>query len=145
MWQDSPWKFEAGTQDIAGVIGLGAAIDYLKKIGMEKIRDHEKKITRYAISELLKLKNIEIYGPKDAETKGGVIAFNLKGVHPHDVAAILDSEGIAVRPGHACCKPLMNRLGILAMTRASFYIYNTQEEVDLLVKGLEKVNKIFGK
>jgi len=145
LWHESPWKFEGGTPDISGVIGLGSAIDYLKKIGMDKVREHEKKLTEYALSELLKIKNIDIYGPLNPEIRGGVIAFNLAGIHPHDVAAILDTEGIAVRPGHACCKPLMNRLGILAMTRASFYIYNIQEEVDCLVKGLEKVSKVFKK
>lgn len=145
VWHDSPWKFEGGTPDISGVIGLGTAVDYLNKIGMENIRNHEKKLTQHALDKLMKIKNIEIYGPLDPEIRGGVIAFNIKGVHPHDAAAILDSEGIAVRPGHACCKPLMERLGILAMTRASFYIHNTQEEVDLLIKGLEKVNNIFRK
>ena len=145
IWHDSPWKFEGGTPDISGVIGLGAAIDYLQNIEMEKIRSHEKKIIQYGLDELLKIKNIEIYGPLDSETKVGVIAFNIKGVHPHDIAAILDTEGIAVRPGHACCKPLMERLNIQAMTRASFYIYSTEEEIDLLAKGLEKVNKIFKK
>ena len=145
MWQDAPWKFEAGTQDISGVIGLGAAIDYLKRIGMENIRAHEKQLTKYALEKLSGTKNIEVYGPKDPEIKGGVIAFNLLGIHPHDVAAVLDQEGIAVRPGHACCKPLMERLGILAMTRASFYIYNTKEEVDALAEGLEKVDKKFGR
>ncbi len=145
VWQDSPWKFEGGTQDISGVIGLGAAIDYLNKIGPENIGMHEKKLAKYALDELGKIKNMEIYGPTDYEKRGGVIAFNIKGIHPHDVAAILDSDGIAVRPGHACCKPLMERLGILAMTRASFYIYNMQEEIDSLVKGLDKVKSIFKK
>ena len=145
VWHDSPWKFEGGTPDISGVIGFGAAIDYLKKVGMENTRAHEKQLTEYALEEMSKIKNLSIYGPQDSKIKGGVIAFNISGVHPHDVAAILDSEGIAVRPGHACCKPLMSRLDILAMCRASFYIYNTQKEIDAMVTGLEKVNKIFKK
>ncbi len=145
VWNNSPWKFEAGTPDISGVISFGVAIDYLNKIGMENIREHEKKITKYALDKLLELKNISIYGPLDVSVKGGVISFNVKGIHPHDVAAVLDSEGIAVRPGHACCKPLMERLDILAMCRASFYIYNKNEEVDALLVGLEKVNKTFMK
>ncbi len=145
VWHESPWKFEGGTPDVSGVIGFGATIDYLNKIGMGKIRKHEEEITKYALDQLLKIKNISIYGPMDHRLRGAVIAFNIEGVHPHDVAAILDSEGIAVRPGHACCKPLMNRLDILAMCRASFYIYNTKEEADALVAGLEKVNKVFKK
>ncbi len=143
VWHESPWKFEGGTPDVSGVIGLGAAIDYLNKIGMNKIRKHEEEITEYALEELLKVKNLALYGPLDSKDRGAVIAFNIDKVHPHDVAAILDSEGIAVRPGHACCKPLMSRLDILAMCRASFYIYNTKEEVDALVAGLGKVNKVF--
>ncbi len=143
VWHDSPWKFEGGTPDVSGVIGLGATIDYLNKIGMENIRRHEEELTEYALKQLLKLKNISIYGPLDHKVRGGVIAFNISKIHPHDVAAILDSEGIAVRPGHACCKPLMSKLDILAMCRASFYIYNTKEEADALVAGLEKVNKVF--
>ncbi|MBI4163337.1 MAG: cysteine desulfurase [Candidatus Aenigmarchaeota archaeon] len=143
VWHDSPWKFEGGTPDVSGVIGFGATVDYLNKIGMEKIRKHEEEITKYALDKLLKIKNITIYGPMDHRLRGAVIAFNIGGIHPHDVAAILDSEGIAVRPGHACCKPLMSRLDILAMCRASFYIYNTKNEADVLVSGLEKVNKIF--
>ncbi len=145
LWQDPPWRFEAGTPDISGVIALGAAIDYLNKIGMDRIREHEKKITKHALQKLSEVKGIEIYGPTDTEIRAGVIAFNIKGIHPHDAAAILDNEGIAVRPGHACCKPLMERLGILAMTRASFYIYNSDEDVDALIAGLEKVNKVFRK
>jgi len=145
VWQDPPWKFEGGTPDISGVIGFGATIDYLNKIGMENIRKHEETLTKYALEQLAKVKNISIYGPRNTKVKGGVIAFNIGQIHPHDVAAILDSEGIAVRPGHACCKPLMSRLDILAMCRASFYVYNTEEDVDALVSGLEKVNKVFKK
>ena len=145
VWQESPWKFEGGTPDISGVIGLGEAVDYLNKIGMENVRRHEIELTDYAMQQLTKIKNLSLYGPLDSSLKAGVMAFNIGGVHPHDAAAILDSEGIAVRPGHACCKPLMGRLKILAMCRASFYLYNTEEEVDLLVKGLEKVNSVFKK
>ena len=137
-----PHKFEAGTQNIAGAIALGAAIDYLKNIGMENIRAHEIELTKYALEKLLKIKDLEIYGPKDAEQKGGVVAFNIKGVHPHDVAQILDSEGIAIRSGHDCAMPLMQRLGVESVCRASFYIYNTKDDVDKLILGLQKVKEV---
>src|SRR3989344_3172624 len=139
---DLPHKFEAGTQNIAGAIALGAAIDYIKNIGMEIIRVHEIELTKYALEKLSKIKDLEIYGPKDAEQKVGVVAFNIKGAHPHDVAQILDSEGIAIRSGHACAMPLMQRLGVESVCRASFYIYNDKKDVDALVNGLEKVKEV---
>jgi cysteine desulfurase / selenocysteine lyase len=141
-WNDVPHKFEAGTASVADIIGLGAAVDYLKNIGMENIRAHEIELTKYALEKLSRIKDIEIYGPKDAEQRGGVISFNIRGAHPHDVAQILDSEGIAIRSGHACAMPLMQRLGVESVCRASFYIYNTKEDVDALTKGLEKVKEV---
>ncbi|MAG16021.1 cysteine desulfurase [Candidatus Woesearchaeota archaeon] len=140
-WNDLPWKFEAGTPNMAGAVGLSAAIDYLKKIGMEKIREHELELTKYAIKKLSSIEGVEIYGPKQ---RVGVISFNLKNVHPHDVSSILDSEGVAVRGGHHCAMPLMKLLGIQGSVRASFYFYNTKEEIDVFVKALAKVKKIMG-
>ncbi|MCP8313079.1 MAG: cysteine desulfurase [archaeon] len=142
-WDDLPWKFEAGTSNVAGAIGLGAAVDYLNKIGMKNIREHEKELTRYALDKMTKIKGIRIYGPKDAKVRGGVISFNLGDIHPHDLASILDGEGIAVRAGHHCAQPLMERLGVNGTTRASFYVYNTEREVDSLVNALEKARKVF--
>ncbi len=144
-WNELPWKFEAGTSDIADVIGLGAAIDYLEKIGMNRVREHEKELVKYALERLSKVEGIEIYGPTNVNIKGGVISFNIKGIHPHDVSEILDSEGIAVRSGHACAQPLLKRLGVAAVARASFYIYNTKSDIDALIKALEKVKKILKK
>lgn len=142
-WNDLPWKFEAGTPPIAQAIGLGAAIKYLQKIGMSRIREHEKKLTSYALAELSKIPAVELYGPCDPRIQSGVISFNIKGIHAHDVADILNQEGIAVRAGHHCCMPLMERLGIAATIRASFYLYSTEEDVDKLVKAIKKIKKIF--
>lgn len=136
-----PWKFEAGTANIAGGVGLAAAIDYLEKIGMENIREHEKKLTEYALKKM-EIENIHIYGPLDVKIKGGVISFNIKDLNPHDVAALLDEHGIAVRSGHHCAQPLMRRLGVNGTVRASFYIYNTKEEIDIFVEALEKIVKL---
>ncbi len=140
-WNELPWKFEAGTPNTAGAVGFSAAIDYLKKIGMENVREHELQLTRYAMKKLNSIGGIEIYGPA-AEKRTGVISFNIKGVHPHDVSSILDQEGIAVRGGHHCAMPLMRLLGIQGSTRASFYIYNTKEEIDYFAGALSKVRKI---
>mgnify|MGYP001573418740 CR=1 FL=1 len=139
---DIPHKFEAGTQNISGAIALGAAIDYLEKIGMETVRAHEKELTKYALEKLSKIKDLEIYGSKDADARSGVISFNIKGAHPHDVAQILDSEGIAIRSGHDCAMPLMQRLGVESVCRASFYIYNDRKDVNALIVGLEKVGEV---
>ncbi len=139
---DIPYKFEAGTPAIAEVIGYGAAIDYLNRVGMENIARHERAITTYAMEQLQAIEGLGIFGPK-ADQKGGVVSFTLGGIHPHDVAAVLDSEGIAVRAGHHCAMPLHQRFNLPATTRASFYLYSTFEEVDLLVKGLEKVQETF--
>jgi cysteine desulfurase/selenocysteine lyase len=142
-WNDLPYKFEAGTPNIADVVGFGAAIDYLTKIGMDNVRQHEIELTTYAIDELLKVKGLHIYGTKDISKRGGVISFNFADVHPHDVAQIIDGEGIAVRSGHHCAQVLMERLNVAATSRASFYIYNTKEEIDVLVNSLNIVAKVF--
>jgi cysteine desulfurase / selenocysteine lyase len=139
-----PYKFEAGTPAIAEVIGLGAAVDFLNRIGMEEIAAHEFSLTKYALHKLISLKGIQILGPTDPELKGGVVSFALDYVHPHDVAQILDMDGIAVRAGHHCAMPLHQRFNLPATTRASFYIYNEKEDIDKLVFGLAKVEKMFG-
>lgn len=142
-WNDLPYKFEAGTPNIADVVGFGAAIDYLTKIGMDKVREHEIELTTYAIEKLSKVKGLHIYGTKDISKRGGVISFNFADVHPHDVAQIIDGEGIAIRSGHHCAQVLMERLNVAATSRASFYIYNTKEEIDVLVNSLNIVAKVF--
>ena len=137
-----PHKFEAGTPAIAEAVGFGVAVDYLTKIGMDKISAHEHEITEYALERLEEIPGVKLFGPS-ADKKGGVAAFTLEGVHPHDVAQILDRDGIAVRAGHHCAQPLHEKFGIPATSRASFYLYNTKEEVDLLVNGIYKVKEIF--
>lgn len=141
-FQETPHKFEAGTPNIAGAVALGAAIDYLNKIGMDKVREHEKEITKYCLERLKELDFVEVYGPEDVESRGGAVSFNVKGIHPHDVAQILDSEGIAIRSGHACAMPLMKVLDTESVCRASFYLYNEKEDVDKLVEGLKKVKTV---
>ena len=138
-----PHKFEAGTPAIAEAVGFGAAVDYLTKIGMDKIAAHEHEITEYALERLEEIPGVKVFGPS-ADKKGGVASFTLEGIHPHDVAQILDRDGIAVRAGHHCAQPLHEKFGIPASTRASFYLYNTKDEVDLLVDGIYKVKKMFG-
>ena len=142
-WNDLPYKFEAGTPSIAEVIGFGAAIDYLTKIGMDNVRQHEMELTQYAIDELSKIPGLEIYGTKDITKRGGVISFNFADVHPHDVADIIDKEGISLRSGHHCAQVLMERLNVAATSRASFYIYNTKADVDALINSLNIVAKVF--
>jgi len=142
-WNDLPYKFEAGTPSIADVVGFGAAIDYLSKIGMDNIRQHEIELTSYALEKLSSVKGLHIYGTKDISKRGGVISFNFADVHPHDVAQIIDGEGIAIRSGHHCAQVLMERLNVAATSRASFYIYNTKEEIDKLINSLNKVAEIF--
>jgi len=144
-WKDLPYKFEAGTPNIAGAIGLGAAVDYLHGIGMESVHDHEKEITRYALGRMKEIEGLVIYGPMDVDHRVGVISFNLGDIHAHDLASILDEDGIAIRSGHQCAQPLMEFLRIPATSRASFYIYNTKQEVDVLVEALEKARKIFAR
>jgi cysteine desulfurase / selenocysteine lyase len=140
---DLPHKFEAGTPAIAEAIGLGAAVDYLNGIGMEEIANHEKELISYALDRLSEVPGITVIGP-EANKKGGIAAFEMKGVHPHDIAQILDGEGIAVRAGHHCAMPLHDKFNLPATTRASFWLYNMPEEVDALIKGLDKVQKLFG-
>ena len=142
-WNDLPWKFEAGTPSIAEAIGLGAAVDYLHAIGMENVLQHEQQITHYAMEQLQKVPGLTIYGP-GASRRGGVISFTLGDIHPHDLASILDQQaGVAIRAGHHCAQPLMERLGLSATARASFYVYTTEEEIDILVQGLHKAIQIF--
>jgi len=141
---DLPLKYEAGTSNVEGAIGLAAAIDYLNNIGMENIRRYEESLTEYALKRLLEIDWVEIYGPKDFRKRVGVISFNVKDVHSHDVAQILDWEGIAIRSGHMCAMPLMKRLGVESVARASFYIYNTKEEIDKFIEALHKVKEILG-
>ncbi len=143
-WNDLPWKFEAGTPNTAGVIGLGVAIDYLEKIGMPAVAQHEASLTRQALAALSKIDGLTIYGPSEVRERGAVISFSVQGVHPHDLASILDEQGIAVRAGHHCAMPLHQRLGLEATTRASFYLYNTGADVDALVRGIKKAQEIFG-
>lgn len=140
-----PNKFEAGTQNVEGVVGLGAAIDYINSIGYEKIQEHDREIVDYARERLSKLDYLDLYMTPNAENHSAVISFNIKGVHPHDVASILDSENVCIRSGNHCAQPLMRFLGIDSTCRASFYIYNTKEDVDRLVDGIEKAYKMFEK
>jgi len=142
-WNDLPYKFEAGTPNIADVIGFGAAIDYLSQLGMDNVRKHEIELTKYALEKMSQIKGITIYGTKDISKRGGVISFNFHDVHPHDVATIVDREGVAIRSGHHCAQVLMERLDVAATNRASFYIYNTKEDVDKLIQSLEKVAELF--
>ncbi len=137
-----PYKFEAGTMQIAQQVGLGAAIDYLRSLGMDKVRAHEEEITRYALDQLLEA-GATVYGPKDASIRGGAVSFWYKDVHPHDLATILNEEGVAIRAGHHCAQLVMRRFDTPATARASFYVYNTKDEVDLLVDALEKAEGIF--
>jgi cysteine desulfurase/selenocysteine lyase len=143
-WNDVPWKFEAGTPDIAGAIGLGVAADYLMALGMDRVREHERALVAYAL-ELLprEVPDIELYGPMDPDVRGGVVPFNLPGVHPHDVAQVLDRFGVCVRAGHHCTMPLHERLDLAATARASFNVYSTFEDLDALAAGLTEVQRLF--
>ncbi|MDA4125234.1 MAG: cysteine desulfurase [Thaumarchaeota archaeon] len=142
-WNDVPYKFEAGTVNIADSIGLGAAIDYLAGLGMGKVREHELSLLKYTAETLSKLKGFHEYGPSDVSVRSGVVSFNFADVHPHDLATILDEEGIAIRSGHHCAQPLMRWLDVAATSRASFYLYNSTDDVDALKGGLEKAGRIF--
>ncbi|MBC1572327.1 cysteine desulfurase [Listeria sp. FSL L7-1426] len=143
-WKELPWKFEAGTPIIGGAIALGAAIDYLAEVGLENIHAHEQALASYAIEEMSKIEGITIYGPKDASKRCGLVTFNLEGAHPHDIATILDEDGVAIRAGHHCAQPLMKWLDVSSTARASFYIYNTKEEIDALIDGLKLTKEYFG-
>ncbi|MCA1319731.1 cysteine desulfurase [Bacillus tianshenii] len=139
-WKELPWKFEGGTPIIAGAIGLGAAIDFLEQVGMDNILAHEHKLAEYAMNRMSEIEGITIYGPKK---RAGLVTFNIEDVHPHDVATVLDAEGIAVRAGHHCAQPLMKYLNVSSTARASFYLYNTEEEIDKLVASLVKTKEYF--
>ncbi|MDR7237887.1 cysteine desulfurase [Neobacillus drentensis] len=142
-WKELPWKFEGGTPIIAGAIGLGAAIDFLNEVGLDQIAEHEHKLAAYALEKMSAVEGMTIYGPLDAAKRAGLITFNLSDVHPHDVATVLDAEGIAVRAGHHCAQPLMRWLKASATARASFYLYNTEDDIDKLVEGLVKTKEYF--
>ncbi len=144
-WNDLPYKFEAGTPNITGAIAFGAAIDYLERIGMDRVRAHEMELTAYALNRLKeRFPEIILYGPADPAKRGGVVSFDLPGIHSHDVGTILDREGVAIRAGHHCCQVLMRRLDISGTARASFYLYNTRDEVDALVRSLAEAERLFG-
>ncbi|MFC4799914.1 cysteine desulfurase [Neobacillus sp. GCM10023253] len=142
-WKELPWKFEGGTPIIAGAIGLGAAIDFLNEVGLDNIVEHEHKLAAYALEKMSTVEGMTIYGPHDPAKRAGLVTFNLSDVHPHDVATVLDAEGIAVRAGHHCAQPLMRWLKASATARASFYLYNTEEDIDKLVEGLVKTKEYF--
>jgi cysteine desulfurase / selenocysteine lyase len=142
-WGELPYKFEAGTQPIAEAVGFGAAADYLTGVGLEAIEEHEHALAALALGRLAEVPGLTLYGPP-VERRAGIVSFNLDGIHPHDVAQVLDSEGVAIRAGHHCCQPLMSRLGVAATNRASFYLYTVPEEIDRLVDGLHKARKILG-
>jgi cysteine desulfurase / selenocysteine lyase len=141
-WNDLPYKFEAGTMNIAQAVGLGAAVDYLGDLEMNNVREHERRLGEYAYQRLLEIEGITVYGPKQDRT--GLVSFSLPDVHPHDLSQLLDEDGIAIRSGHHCAQPLMRRLGVAATARASFYLYNTEEEVDALVEALVRAREFFG-
>ncbi len=142
-WADVPYKFEAGTPPIAEAIGFGAAVDYLTKLGMDNVRAHEIEITRYALDRLGEIPDLTVYGPDDTSMRGGAVSFTLADIHPHDLATILDQQGVAIRAGHHCARPLMRVLDVPATARASFYVYNTLEEVDALIAALHDARRIF--
>lgn len=143
-WNEAPWKFEAGTPNIGGVIGLGAAVDYVKLTGIDRMSSHEEKLTRYAMEKMAKMPGLEIIGPAADVPRIGVVSFEVKGIHPHDMATILDAEGVCVRGGHHCAMPLLRSLGReYGTTRASFSLYNDEADVDALVAGIEKAKRIF--
>ena len=141
-WGELPHKFEAGTAPMAEAVGLAAAIDYLNDVGMETIEQHEHELAAYALGRMAEVPGITLYGPP-ADRRAGIVSFNVEGIHPHDVAQILDLEGVAIRAGHHCCQPLMAKLGVAATNRASFYLYTVREEIDQLVDGLHKARKVF--
>lgn len=143
-WAAVPHKFEAGTPPFVEAIGLGAAVDYLSSIGMENVLEHDRRLTAYALERLAEVPGLSVQGPSDTTDRGGTISFDLAGVHAHDVATILDQEGVAVRAGHHCAKPLLRSLGMIASARASFYVYNVAEDVDALIEALGKARRIFG-
>jgi cysteine desulfurase/selenocysteine lyase len=140
-WNELPWKFEAGTPPIAQGIGLAAAVEYLQGIGMEAVQAHEHTLVRYALEQMREVRDLDIYGP-EADDRGGVISFNLDSLHPHDIASILDQHGVAIRGGHHCAMPLMRTLGLNSTCRASFYVYNTLEEINVLVEAIGEARRL---
>ncbi len=150
VWRDRvkfnelPWRFEAGTPNIADVIASSAAIDYLRTLGMENVRAHEIEMAKYALAGLQEIPGVTVYGPQDATARGAVISFNFSEVHPHDIGQILNDGGIAIRAGHHCCQPLMRDLKVAGTARASFYVYNTKEEVDAFLDALKEADKVMG-
>jgi len=142
-WNEVPAKFEGGTPNMGGVVGLGAAVDYLTAIGMDRVREHEKQLLKHALDTVGGIPGVRLFGPNDVERRGGVLSFDIEGVHPHDVASILDVEGICVRSGQHCAQPLMERLDVPATSRASFYVYTNAEEIDRLAAGIRKVQQVF--
>jgi cysteine desulfurase/selenocysteine lyase len=143
-WNELPWKFEAGTSSYVDAIGLGAAVDYLSRVGMAKIHAHELSLVAHLLARLEEIPGVTIYGPKTLESRVGVVSFNIEGIHPHDAATLFDREGVCVRAGHHCNQPLMTRLGVPATTRASMYLYNTIDELDTLVRAVHGAKKVFG-
>jgi cysteine desulfurase/selenocysteine lyase len=144
-WADLPHKFEAGTPNIADVIAFGAAIDYLQALGMANVREHELELTAYALDRLQASEVVDIYGPRSPLERSGVVPFNVRGVHPHDVSSVLDSQGVAIRAGHHCAQLAVRRLGLPATSRASFYLYNTRDEVDALVDAVREAAAFFAR
>jgi cysteine desulfurase/selenocysteine lyase len=142
-WGELPHKFEAGTSPIAEAVGLGAAIDYLTEIGLDAVAAHEHDLTVYALERLSEIEGVRLYGPP-ADRRAGIVSFNVGDIHPHDVAQVLDMDGVAIRAGHHCCQPLMSKLGVAATNRASFYVYTVPEEVDRLVEGVLRAKQLFG-
>jgi cysteine desulfurase/selenocysteine lyase len=142
-WNDIPYKFEAGTTNIADAIGLGAAVDYLSALGMDQVRRHEVELLRYVLEKMAPIPNLRIYGPMDLDARGGVVSFNLADIHPHDMASILDSEGVAIRSGHHCAQPLMELLDVPGTSRASFYVYNSTDDIDVFIGALLKAKSVF--
>ena len=140
-WNELPWKFEAGTPPIAQGVGLGVAVEYLQKLGMQAIHAHEKALVSYALEQMQHVQDLEYYGPQAAE-RGGVVSFNLPGIHPHDMASILDQHGVAIRGGHHCAMPLMRVLGVNGTCRASFYVYNTTDEIDILIEAIGEARRV---
>ena len=144
-WNDLPMRFEAGTPNIADAIGLAAAVDYLQAVGMDNVRAHEVALTKYALDAFKELEEeLDVYGPRDAEKRGGIVSFHHPDVHPHDLGTVLDRRGIAIRTGHHCAMPMVRSLGVHATARASMYLYNTEEEVDMLVEALKEALRYFG-
>ena len=143
-WADVPHRFEAGTPPIAEAIGFGAAVDYLSAVGMEEVRRHEADLAEYALGRLNEVPGLTVYGPADIAQRGAVVSFTLADIHPHDLATILDQQGVAIRAGHHCARPLHRILDLPATARASFYVYNTRDEVDALIAALDEARRLFG-